>query len=643
MMLLLPIFSLLLLWSILAARKGGKPDQDESVRWGDGLLGASVILALAVVVTNEVLSLFHALDYTALAIFWTLAVLGAGVVGWKLSFARPPRPSLAFLSSFGWFEKTIVIFLAAMAAILFFIALVALPNTYDSMTYHLARVAHWEQNRSIAFYPTSIMRQNHQPPLAEWLLLQIRILSRSYQLVNLLQWCAMAGSAVGTAMVTRRMGGSSRAVLLAAVFAATLPMGILQATSTQNDYVAGYWLVCFVLFGLEAVESPTVLRLFLMAGSLALALLTKGTMYIFALPFAIWFGVALLRRMGRSAWRAIVISVVVVLVVNGGHAMRNYRVYGNPLGTDREIVDGETFLYRNEVQGIRPTLSNLARNLAIQLAAPIRAWNQTVSWAVMGFHRMLGADPSDPRTTWLHEPFRVTFDGNENLSGNPLHTVMLGIAFVVFIYGLLRKRNRQAQAAVYLCCLVAAAVIFCVMLRWQPWHGRLHLPLLLLTAPFFAILLASLSCSKSIAWLAMAVLVLSALPPVVANPLRPMFGSDSVLARTRREQLTEVHPYDFCLPALDFLSRRRCSEVGLIIHGNGWEFPYWLGGEELYGLRTRYEHVGVNNVTRTLAPPIQPTYVLRLDDPPLEVLTVDGKSYARVFESTWGSVYKIQE
>jgi 4-amino-4-deoxy-L-arabinose transferase-like glycosyltransferase len=45
----------------------------------------------------------------------------------------------------------------------------------------------------------------------------------------------------------RRLGGR-----LAALFCATLPMGILQSTSTQNDFVVAYWLACLVALVTDA-------------------------------------------------------------------------------------------------------------------------------------------------------------------------------------------------------------------------------------------------------------------------------------------------------------------------------------------------------------------------------------------------------
>jgi hypothetical protein len=263
--------------------------------------------------------------------------------------------------------------------------------------------------------------------------------------------------------------------------------------------------------------------------------------------------------------------------------------------------------------------------------------------AVTGFHGVLGADPNDPRTTWLHEGFSVNFRADENFGGSPLHMLFFGLTVLVFIYGLSRKRFLPTPLLIYLGCLAGSAVFFCAMLRWQPWHGRLHLPLFLLAAPFFALILADLPFWKSTAWPAMAILVLAALPYVAANPARPVFGDGSVFVGTREDRLDREYPVRIYLPALQFIANLHCHQVGLILSGDDWEFPIWLVQEELVGSRVRFEHVGVSNVTRTLGRPIHPPYVITVGQPPQKTLTVDGKLYTLAVAAGWTNGYKAQE
>jgi hypothetical protein len=114
------------------------------------------------------------------------------------------------------------------------------------MTYHLARVLHWQQDRSVALYAINIERQLHLPPGGEYGILRLDLRSGGDRLDNLPQWLAAMGSLPVVSLIPARLDATARGQALAAVFCATLPMGILQSSSTQNDYQVAYWLACLV-------------------------------------------------------------------------------------------------------------------------------------------------------------------------------------------------------------------------------------------------------------------------------------------------------------------------------------------------------------------------------------------------------------
>jgi hypothetical protein len=147
------------------------------------------------------------------------------------------------------------------------------------MTYHLTRVMHWQQDRSLDFYATSIQRQLHLTPGAEYVTLHLQLLSGGDRLANLPQWFASMGSLFVVSLIAARLGATARGQALAALFCATLPMGILQSTSTQNDFVVAYWLACLVALVTDATTRgwPWVLAL---GAALGLATLTKATAFV---------------------------------------------------------------------------------------------------------------------------------------------------------------------------------------------------------------------------------------------------------------------------------------------------------------------------------------------------------------------------
>jgi hypothetical protein len=167
--------------------------------------------------------------------------------------------------------STGLLIVAMIGAVTLFIALTTAPNDWDSQTYHLPRVEHWIQDRSLAFYPTSITRQNQFGPVAEILLLQTRIqfgpvaeilllqtriLGGSDVFYPLVQWASMVCAVAAVFRITRQLGGDEPQCWIAAVFLMTLPIGILESTSTENDYVFTALLACGVTLGLEAMAEP---------------------------------------------------------------------------------------------------------------------------------------------------------------------------------------------------------------------------------------------------------------------------------------------------------------------------------------------------------------------------------------------------
>ena len=126
-------------------------------------LSAAVIWGVVTTVITEVLSILNMLTATTLASCWGATAVGAALLlGHRISLLQVvPRWTLRSPPLIG------VIIFGPIVAILFvtaFIAVVGWPNQWDTMVYHLSRVDHWAQNKTVAFYPTHILRQLFNPP-----------------------------------------------------------------------------------------------------------------------------------------------------------------------------------------------------------------------------------------------------------------------------------------------------------------------------------------------------------------------------------------------------------------------------------------------------------------------------------------------
>src|SRR5438067_198174 len=114
---------------------------------------------MALAAISEVLGLFSAISPLSVALIWALVLVAAGFVG-VFRRGEAPRVRFAPLSLDRW----TIAWAASLLPLLLLTAVVAAvapPNTWDSMTYHMSRVVHWQQQASLAPYATHIVRQLH--------------------------------------------------------------------------------------------------------------------------------------------------------------------------------------------------------------------------------------------------------------------------------------------------------------------------------------------------------------------------------------------------------------------------------------------------------------------------------------------------
>jgi hypothetical protein len=419
----------------------------------------------------------------------------------------------------------------------------------------------------------------------------------------------------------------------------TAPMAILQASNVQDDIGVAFWLTAFAaaLLGFLADNNDLFGRrsrlLLLEAGAaLGLAVLTKPTAYVYAAPFLAWLALRAPRR--RLATAAVLLGLP-VLVLNAGQYRRNLEVFNTPLGPQ-----GPSPGYRhlNDVFTPAAAVSNLVRNAALHLGTPLPEVNAVEENAIRAGLEGLGIDPDDPATTWPGVTFSVPrLVGDEDRDGNPLQLVLVLVALGV---GVRQARGDQHLLA-YAAATAAGYVLFCVVLRWQPWHSRLHLPLFVLWAPFIGPVLGG-RLPRAWSTVLAGVLIVAAMPWVVYTQSRPLVGPRSVLVLGRVDQYFQNAPWvrDAYLGAVDALAARGCSTVGLISGPGDLEYPLWPLLNARLGTSVRLEHVGVENqsarVPMPLGPIFHPCGVLVLAnraERQRDRLDVDGEVYTTVLSS----------
>jgi hypothetical protein len=558
----------------------------------DCLLRLLVVFATAAALLTEILSPFHLIGRTALALGW--AVLLAAGAAYVLR--HPPlRPKIVI----GPFEAAAAATCAIIVLLVALTAWLSPPNTFDAMAYHMPRIVYWAQAGSVAFFPTPYLSQISAPPLAEFLMLHTYVLTAGDRFVNLVSVLAFAGCIAGVSSVAAALKLNSRCQSLAALLCATLPSAILQASGPKNDCLTALWLVSLVYFALRA-DLP-------FAGlAMGLALATKGTAYLFAPALAaaaFWIG----RMHGRrpKALRLCAWMIVGILLLNTPQYIRNLRFSGSPLGYDAPFAGG-LFRWRNQHPGWKPTVSNALRHLSEQLGSSSPRWNRGVYQAVIRFHGALGIDPHSPESPWwsaYQPPANTRHEANAN---NRWHLLLV---FLASLYAAFSARRRDYAWLLYAAALGGAFLCFCWYLRWQPYSARLLLPLFVAAMP-----LAAAAAGRVLPLWALALVSLffldAARLPVLQNWTRPLRGPRNLFTIPRdAAYFSDVpSPADAersYRQAVDRVARSGCETIGIDIGENQLEYPFQALLRER-DPRVRFQHTGVAGATLRYALPSPP-------------------------------------
>ena len=625
-MILLPLVAFLLLF--LLQNSSDHPQVVQGEDWRRDFLLAGSFWGLLVVVSTELASQFDSLRSGWISVFWLIVTLLAMLAlrrRVRVGLFRAPR-SQFFRSRLGFEEVSVLLGVGTVCVILLLIAWLSPANTMDALLYHMPRVLHWTQNASLEPYSTQYAAQLSYPMWSEMAILSFRLLSLNDQHANLIQWFSMVGSLVGVSGIVSILGGGRRIQILAMVLALSIPMGLLQATSVQTDYVVAFWLVTvsyLVLIG-QARELTWSEKLGL-GSAIGLGLLSKATAYLLVLPLTIWLFASWARRGGWiQTLRDGAPLLLLGAMLNLGYWGRNFVAFGNPLGPN-DLVKANTIL-GNPAGAIQSYPVALAKTILVNFVTPWQTANSTIETALARLANLLGANLVDSPMVWAWN--------HEDLAGNPLHVLVAAYGFTV----LAAKRWPRADGLLggYSLACLAAFLAYPLVLPYSPTQLgiRYQLPILVLFAPSVAVVMDREIGSKMVGFATFSFL-LATIPWVLFNTSRPLIGmveepkgleigcvvGVSVLGCTHVGSILEVPRQDLVFAntrdsqaditaITDVTARLQCDQIGLRIDSNDPEYPYWfLLGAPDNGVRIESIYP-VLELGRFLSPDFRPCAII---------------------------------
>lgn len=518
-----------------------------------------LLVFFQIFVVTEVISLFRILNQSSIVAAYGVILLTTSYFIWnKSKNIRKDTSAISKNVHKAWQrvrKEPLLWVLLFLLLLLFVSGLLFPPNNWDAMTYHLARVGYWIQNQSVAFYPTHNFRQLFMGPLAEYAILHIFLIDQSERLAFTVQFFSALGSLVLLSLFSKEIFKLNvRGQLTTILVGLTIPMSLLQFSSTQNDYVASF----FVLSALFFLFKKDNFFFFL---GVSLAFLTKQSTIFFLLPMVIAW--ALPAYKSKNV-RSVLLFGLIFLAINGVHFIRNYAYFRSAFGPrSSEYV----------VATMKPNsiLLNGIKNASLHFQTPFIPVNQFIEKSIVGASKIMRVVTDDSSTTYLAEKYQLTpFVFDQDYAGGAIHTVLILLGLV----SILKKNTLTKLQKKYLVIVLAGTVLILLLVRWQPWAARLHLTSFLLLSPIILIFILR---HKKVAFPMGTLLFLYAILTIGYSSTQPLFSNKTLTYEEYSRFAKGPYLFDDFRSTHQYIEKKYPREVkiGIISNGDSWEYPLW--------------------------------------------------------------------
>ncbi|MDJ1469751.1 glycosyltransferase family 39 protein [Cytophagaceae bacterium DM2B3-1] len=511
------------------------------------------------------------------------------------------------------------------------------------MTYHMARVMHWVQNKSIDHYPSHVLRQHYQPPFTEYIILHLQILNGTDRWANLVQLFFFTNILLIVSLITKELGGNKQVQIVSIFLTATIPMAVLEANSTQNDLVNSCWVLASVYFLIRLLkdkETAIYLPIICTALSIGLAVFTKSISYIWLFPFCLGAGIYLVFVCRKFLRLTILIGTILtsILFLNAGHFYRNYKIYKHILGGTQE----ERQAYTNASHTLPKLLSNIIRNIALHLRTDFSYWNRLVRVVTLKIHQWLNLTIHEPSITYAGSGQLRSYDNwlafDEDTAGNFFHFQLIVFTCILILVNL--KKYSSIIFRYYLLACILGFLLFCIYLRWQEWHVRLHLPLFILFMPISAIMLYNRE--KIINFITPVFLIFSIFCLLfnTHKPVLPLKLNNYVTIWNQKRLNLYNNSATQLIELADYIVKDSTHRVGLILNADDGDYLYWVF------LKNKSKSISINHINVTNPSGkikcfnVIPQYIIASTDVGKSVTTEYGV-YQKVKNIGFSHIYKL--
>jgi 4-amino-4-deoxy-L-arabinose transferase-like glycosyltransferase len=300
------------------------------------------------------------------------------------------------------------------------------------------------------------------------------------------------------------------------------------------------------------------------------ALLTKGTAFVYLIPISLIAFMVLIRNIIKSTFSvskivpSVTLLLLLTLLIPSPHYFRNYALSGDIFGASDD-------LYFNQDNNVKSIALGLLKNLGNHLSTPFTSdiTNQIVEKA----HLITNIRIDDEKYSYNAIQFKLgTWNHNEDEVSNFLQAILF---LVTLLFLILKWKNTTNKFRFMMLFCLATFFIFSFILKWQPWHMRLQVPLFMMMAIPCSIMMEKFKFKKIIG-LHLVLATLYCITLMILNPNRPI-----IKTAKQTKLVTRFEKFFVAIPSyLDEYNKLRYKVVKHIpnkwnVHGDTWEYPLY--------------------------------------------------------------------
>jgi len=465
------------------------------------------------------------------------------------------------------------------------------PNSVDSMTRHLSKIAYWIQNQSLHHFFTYNLPQISFPFNAQIMSLWTMVASKLDFLCGFVQFACYLLS--GT-LVYRCVRLYLKKDVIPSMFVMfvwySLPQVVLQSTSTKNDLVVAYFVMFCLVYFLLAI-SGNKKYLTLSAVALGVAVGTKVSSLVFVLPFALLILFFLIKGIIRIkqmiSWSAT--FVVSWTVFSSYSFVQNYVTFQNVFGPAETLATRK--ISNPSIQAFFSNFSQSLFNLAGNQSG-LHLYILKLSDFYSGLFAAIGK--------WFFQFFHIpinvpgvswgfafnSWGAKFSLNSESAYFGVVGIIMILLVVYLsfmgalkLFKRNIKLKPRYLIFSFLFIGYLFSLswLIKWTPFGDNRYMIILILTGiPMLALIFSNQrKFLKNISSFLIIYSILLLIPSTFFNGHKSliMLHKDKIGLRCVTWPVMEpiIRKFNTLVP-LD-------SKVGIVMLEGNWDYP--LFGEKL--------------------------------------------------------------